>query len=136
MTKICFVCTGNTCRYIIAERLMKKILKDRKLDNIKVFSRGLNANGENITFNAKQTLKIFGCIASNRKSVKLKKVDNNTFYITMTQVQKDCLKAKNVISYKQLIGHDIVDPYGQNLEVYKQCAKDIILGINKILEIL
>ena len=57
MIKICFICTGNTCRSIMAERLMKKVLKQKKIDNVKIISRGLNANGEMIAENAKKVLK-------------------------------------------------------------------------------
>ena len=134
MTKICFVCTGNTCRSIMAERLMKKMLKDRKIEDVKVSSRGLNANGENITDNAKQTLKAFGSSSSNRKSVKLGKIDQNTTYVTMTEAQKNYLNSENVISYKELLGYEIIDPYGQSLDVYKKCAKDIMQGINILIE--
>lgn len=134
MIKICFVCTGNTCRSIMAERLMKKIIKDREIKDIKVISRGLNAIGENITDYAKQTLKIFKSQSSNRKSIKLGKIDKNTLYITMTEQQKKMINSNNVISFKELIGSEIIDPYGQSLEIYIETANDILIGINKLIE--
>lgn len=134
MIKVCFVCTGNTCRSIMAERLMKKILKNRKIDNIKVSSKGLSATGENINENAKLVLKEYKALSSNRKSVRLGKIDKNTLYITMTDQQKLMINSKKVISFKELIGYDIADPYGKSIDVYERTAKELISGINILIE--
>lgn len=137
MIKICFVCTGNTCRSIMAERLMKKIIKEYKLSDFKIISRGLNANGEMITENAKQVLKKYHALASNRKSIKLGKIDKETLYVTMTENQKkQILSSKKVISYKSLIGKDVMDPFGQSIEVYLKTADELIDGIEKLINII
>ena len=52
MIEICFVCTGNTCRSIMAERIAKKMAKQRKIKDVKFSSAGIYANGENISQNA------------------------------------------------------------------------------------
>lgn len=137
MIKICFVCTGNTCRSIMAERLMKKIVKEYKLFDLKIISRGLNANGEMITNNAKQVLKKYHALASNRKSIKLGKIDKETLYVTMTENQKkQILSSNKVISYKSLIGKDVMDPFGQSIEVYLKTADELIDGIEKLINII
>ena len=137
MIKICFVCTGNTCRSIMAERLMKKIVKEYKLSDLKIISRGLNANGETITENAKQVLKKYHALASNRKSIKLGKIDKETLYVTMTENQKkQILFSNKVISYKSLIGKDVMDPFGQSIEVYLKTADELIDGIEKLINII
>ena len=43
LKKIIFVCTGNTCRSPMAEYLLKKALKERKLKGFKVVSAGIHA---------------------------------------------------------------------------------------------
>ena len=137
MIKICFDCTGNTCRSIMAERLMKKIVKEYKLSDLKIISRGLNANGEMITENAKQVLKKYHALASNRKSIKLGKIDKETLYVTMTENQKkQILSSNKVISYKSLIGKDVMDPFGQSIEVYLKTADELIDGIEKLINII
>ena len=129
MIKICFVCTGNTCRSVMAERLAKKELKKLGLKNIKVSSRGLNAIGENIAENSKIVLKKFGASAANRKSVKLGRLDKTTLYVTMTEAQKEKLRGFKVISLGELIGRDIQDPYGQSEEVYFKTAQELQKGV-------
>ena len=113
---------------------MKKLLKNKNYEGIKVFSRGLDARGENITENAKNILKRYHALSSNRKSVKLVKIDKDTLYVTMTESQKGQIQnSKNVISFKSLIGKDILDPYGQSEEIYLKTAEDLIEGISVLI---
>ncbi len=132
MIKICFVCTGNTCRSIMAERLMKKLLKDNKIEDVKVSSRGLMAKGDNISDMAKVVLKKLKASASNRKSVKLKKTDKDTLYVVMSENMKSRVSSSKIITMKDLIGNDIIDPYGGDEEIYLKTAKEI-QSANKIL---
>lgn len=134
MIKICFVCTGNTCRSVMAERIMKKKLKESAIKDIKVSSRGIYASGENISDNAKQTLKNMKISSANRKSVKLGKIDNNTLYVTMTEKQKSMLSCHNSLSFKSLLGYEIVDPYGQDMDVYTKVAKELESGVDALLK--
>ncbi len=134
MLKICFVCTGNTCRSVIAERLMKKAIKERKIEDIKVSSRGLRASGENITENAKIVLKKYKASSANRKSVKLGKIDGQTLYVVMTERMKEFVKSRKVMSMKDLIGADIADPYGLGVEAYEETAVQIMEAVQKLLE--
>ncbi len=134
MLKICFVCTGNTCRSVMAERLMKKAIKDGKVENIKVSSRGLRANGENIANNAKIVLKKYKASSANRKSVKLGKIDGQTLYVVMTERMKEYVLSKQVMSMKDLIGVDIADPYGLGVEAYEETAVQIMEAVQKLLE--
>lgn len=125
MINICYVCTGNTCRSIMAERLMKKTLKEKGIKDVKLSSRGIFAKKENITLEAQATLKKLKASASNRKSIKLGKVQKDTLYVVMSEKMKEYINAEKVITMKQLIGYDIDDPYGQSEEVYLQTAQDL-----------
>ena len=128
---ICFVCTGNTCRSIMAERLFKKMLKG-KANNITVISRGLNASGENISAEAKQVLKKYKALSSDRKSVKLKSTNPKFLYVVLNDNMKPFVKGK-VISFKDLVGKDIIDPYGRDLEFYFKTAEEICEGLEVLL---
>ena len=137
MINICYVCTGNTCRSIMAERLMKKMLKDKGIKDVKVCSRGIYAKKENISPQAQITLKKFKASAGNRKSVKLGKIQKDTLYVVMTENMKSYVKADKVITMKQLIGKDIADPFGQDEDVYLLVAQEVIKAnemlLNKII---
>ena len=126
MIKICFICTGNTCRSVIAEKLLIKELKARGLDNVKVTSAGVAANGEDATENTKKVLKEHGITVRSRKSKGLKKTDSKTLYITMGEVHKQYVKAERVVAFGEFVGcTDISDPHGQTLEVYRTVANII-----------
>ena len=112
---------------------MKKELKKRGIKDIKVSSKGLNATGENIAENAKLALKKFGASGTNRKSVKLKKIDPKTIYVTMTDLQKSKIDSKQVISFGQLVGQ-VPDPYGQDLNVYIQTCEYLQQGVNVLID--
>ena len=71
MLEVCFVCTGDTCRSIMAERIAKKMAKDMGI-KCKFSSAGLQARNESISENAKLTLKKLGYDYSNHTSVQLK----------------------------------------------------------------
>ena len=56
--KIMFICTGNICRSAMAEKLLKKKLKDIKRNDIEVYSCGIYAeNGDVPTFEAETVMK-------------------------------------------------------------------------------
>lgn len=132
MIEICFVCTGNTCRSVMAERIAKKMAKRKKIEDIKFSSAGISTNAENITENASKALKKSGYDGRNRKSVQLK-TKNNVVYVAVTNEHKKFIDSKNVLSFDDLSGK-VVDPYGQSLEVYLKTVKEIEKNIEILLE--
>lgn len=135
MLEICFVCTGNTCRSVMAERIAKKMAKIRKMKDLKFSSCGIYAKGDNITENASKVLKKLGYDGRKRKSVKLSKIDPDVIYVAVTNDHKKFIDSKRVLSFEDLAGK-VPDPYGQDLDIYEQTAiqieRNVELLLNKI----
>ncbi len=131
MIDICFVCTGDTCRSVMAERIARKKATERNLDYT-FTSAGFFADEENISENAKLALKQLGYDYSDRKSVKLTKTNAKTLYVCVTKAHADLLKGAKVISFSSLAG-DVADPYGQDLQTYIKVAKQIEENVDVLL---
>lgn len=135
MIEVCFVCTGNTCRSIMAERIAKKMAKNKKVDGVKFSSAGIYANGDPITKNASLALKKLGYDGRTRKSVRLSKIKPNVIYVTVTPDHKKFVNSKKVMSFDDLF-EQVDDPYGQDegkyLETAKQIEKNVEVLLNKI----
>jgi protein-tyrosine-phosphatase len=66
---ILFVCTGNSCRSVMAEGLLKKYLKDEGRDDIEVASAGVRAiDGIEPTKEAIEVMRSEGADVSNHRS--------------------------------------------------------------------
>lgn len=138
MKRICFVCTGNTCRSVMAERLLKKKLKDRNINDYTVESAGLCALSEPISPEAKQSLKKNGYNSRNRISKKLTPQmlnGKNTLFITMTKDQKNHVPAQKVICISEFgCGQDVADPFGSTQDYYDECFRQLDEYTSLILE--
>lgn len=135
--KIVFVCTGNTCRSPMAEMLFKREIERLKLKNVKVLSAGLKAkNGDLMNPKSAQTLTNKGieCNEFSAKKVNKKLLRESFAIVCMTEKQKEILmelrwKAlreageeeieNNVYSFYELVGYEILDPYGRDLACYE-----------------
>lgn len=128
MKTICFVCTGNTCRSIMAEHIMKKYLKENNL-NFKVISCGTNiVLNDKTNDNTIKALKNLGINArkKNAKQIDEKIIKKCSLVLTMNTNQKNRLNYNKVYTIGEMVGGiDIPDPYGQSQEVYNHTAKMI-----------
>lgn len=134
--KILFVCSGNTCRSPMAELISRELIKYKGLDKIiKVESLGFyGPAGEMITSGAKHALKKLGIRAGNKKSKLFdkNKAKNYKLIIAMTNGLKAQINLPNCFSMADFTGQEILDPYGQNDEVYLACAKQIKASVETI----
>lgn len=70
--EILFVCTGNTCRSAMVEGLLKRLLKQAGLENVRVSSAGTNTlNGSPVAIFAVEAAKVRGVDISEHTSRKL-----------------------------------------------------------------
>ncbi|MFQ6033122.1 MAG: low molecular weight protein arginine phosphatase [Candidatus Zixiibacteriota bacterium] len=72
--KVLFVCTGNSCRSPMAEGILKKMFKEKELDNFEVGSAGISTlNGAPPSFFAMEAAKTRNVDLSQHRSRQLNK---------------------------------------------------------------
>lgn len=130
--KICFVCTGNTCRSPMAAALLNFLGKGM----YSCSSAGIMPNvGENITPNAEAALVEFGVPNTKDNDYihhKSRRISEEIFEENDRIVGVSLGHARMLLEYFPQYAHKIgnlstpiSDPYGGNLENYKKCLSDI-----------
>lgn len=147
--RILFVCTGNTCRSPLAEALCAKLLAERLgcgTDELSergyvVASAGLGAYpGKPATAEAVQAARDLGADLSHHQSRPLtaELLLHADHVVAMTRGHLEVLSVYNVPggTRPRLLsadGLDIADPIGSSAEVYRDCARDILRHLEKLL---
>ena len=127
--KIVFVCSGNTCRSPMAEAAFRKELKRRKISWYTVQSAGVNAHeGTPMNAEAQKALteaKIPFSSTFQSRLLTEKIVEEALAVICMTRDLCDVIPGKNVMSFYELAGREIPDPYGQGIDAYRATLRYI-----------
>ncbi len=127
--KLVFVCSGNTCRSPMAEAAFRKELKRRKIAWYRVQSAGVNAKeGTPMNAEAQKALseaKIPFSETFKSKRLTQKTVEEAIAVICMTRDLCDLIPGKNVMSFYELTGKDIPDPFGQGIDAYRVTLRKI-----------
>lgn len=148
MKRILFVCTGNTCRSPMAEGLFKKLISKNNIQ-AEITSAGIFANdGVQVSDKA--------VVACAEKGVNIcdhisKSISNGLLIetdlvLTMTRTHKQLLLQSfpnikdKVYTLKEYNGKaqskDIEDPFGQNLEAYRQCSDELLEELQCLMKLL
>lgn len=133
MPKVLFVCTGNTCRSPMAAALMRHAARQAGAA-VEVLSAGtFAAPGESATPEAWTALQARGVDPGDHRSALLTRemVAGADVVLTMTAGHKQFVldiapeAANKVFTLAEYAGEgpaNIPDPFGQDLETYKQTA--------------
>ncbi len=124
--KICFVCTGNTCRSPMAQGIARKLLDG--VNGVEITSAGLSAfGGDAPSPEAVEAAKEYGADISEHRSRPLSRyeLEDTDLFVCMTQCHKDVLDSFSPHGKTVVLGAGISDPYGGNREVYARCAREI-----------
>ena len=117
--KVLILCTGNSCRSIIAEALI-----NAKLDGIEADSSGVKASGR-VNPNAKQLLEDKSIWKESYHSKTLDTVIENDYDLVVTvcgHAQETCPMFPKPVKTIH-VGFD--DPDGKNFEAFEETYKEI-----------
>ncbi len=148
---ILFVCTGNSCRSVMAEYLLKDMLKNR--DDVEIISAGTGvfiqstASAETISVLREQGINAFEHLSRPVSNVMLKKAD---LIFVMTRGHRDQILErapeveKRVYLLKEFANIpadfpgdiDIPDPIGKTHLEYKACLTVIKEALHKIVDLI
>lgn len=147
---VLFVCTGNSCRSVMAEYLLKERVKGR--DDIEVVSAGTGvfiqsgASSETVAVLAEEGIDAASHLAQPINTILLKKSD---LIIVMTRNHRDQVLErvpeveKRVYLLKEFANIpssgednlDVPDPIGKPRGFYKECLREVKEAIHKIAEL-
>jgi len=134
---IMFVCSGNTCRSKMMEWIFKSFVSDSPYKFI-INSSGLFASdNEPMSCNSQLALQDLGIDfePSFAKRFDINDCNKYDLIVTMTKSHKQSLcNLPNVVSMSELCGKDIEDPYGCDLDQYKNVATQLKTACKNILD--
>ena len=118
--KVLVLCTGNSCRSIIAEALINSEFDGK----VKAYSSGVSASGK-VNPNAKKVLQSKKIWNDDYHSKVLEEVMLISFDLVITVCENASQNCPVFPSNTQLIHIGFEDPYGQSYEAFELCFEQI-----------
>jgi protein arginine phosphatase len=148
MRHILFVCTGNTCRSVMADALLRRYWESAGGSGLEIASAGLAASpGSRASEQVRQLLSEEGISVEHHSAVLLEQsqINRADLILVMTAEHSERLTglfpeaAPKVHLLKQFAhpagdNHDIADPFAGSLEKYSRCLEEIRCSITKLIE--
>lgn len=144
--RVLFVCTGNSCRSVMAKALFEKKLKEKGRDDIEVFSAGISVPmGRGASLEVIELLKSEGIDVSNHCAQRITEemLKRSDLILVMERFQEESILGRNALLKNRVYlfkefsqfsqgGLEIEDPIGKGMDVYKRVFSDIKGVVEKL----
>ena len=130
MPRVLFVCTGNTCRSVLAEYLGRKFYGDVTFESAGIRPQ-TTADASNAVYILRNT---FGIDASGRQPRDVRGLDLNIFDLVLAIENNAAVVVRELgVPESKLTVWPIRDPWGGDLTEYEQVALDIRKRLAKVI---
>lgn len=138
MTRVLFLCAGNTCRSPMAEGIFNDMVRRRGETRFQAESAGLYAiQGDAVTTNAVAACLEIGVdiAAHTARPFDARLMDGDCVAVPLTHAYADALLGAGAPRDKLYIPRESVsDPFGGDLECYRHCRDQLEALCQELLE--
>lgn len=146
MFKVLFVCSGATCRSPMASNLFNHKVKEYNISGLSSHFCGMFVEYQSrVKPESKAALKDYGVLRVSGVPTQIsgKHLAEHNMIVCLTEDHKQALTnmvaekfIPKIVSFKDICGYDISDPYGGDIGVYQRCLKQIDAGLDKLINTL
>ena len=135
MKKVLFVCTGNTCRSPIAEKVFNALCKENNLPFTATSAGVCTISGLPMSENSAQVLKEQGIDPTPFTSTSIDEVDLSQIdcFGALTEEHKEALEYDFGVESEKIAVLNVDDPYGGSVAIYRMCFDEIKAAVNELI---
>ena len=136
MKKVLFVCTGNTCRSPMAEKIFNALCSEKNLPYTAESAGVCTVTGLPMSQNSFEALKEIGIDGSDFTATSIDELNLEEYEVlaVMSENHKRVLVEVFTADENKISMMNIQDPYGGSIGIYRMCRDEIAEAVKKIID--